>query len=302
MTKSILVTGATGFIGSRLVEELINKGYDVTSLIRKGKKGNLKSKIIYGDLTDEKIDFKDNQFDCIFHLASHTPLEKNKKILEKVNLEGTKKLFNEVKSITKAIIYISGLGVYGETGETIVNENQKYNPNTNFVKIRLDAEKFLKDNTFKNKIDFTVVHFGDVYGPDGWFYEMLVKRLKKNTFRMPKGGNYYKGFVHVEDAIGSIIAILEKQVFGESFIIADSMPVSFKEFSNFTADQINAKHPGSVPGFLAKVVLGSDLIKLLTTSMKVSNKKILKIYDFKYPNYKDGIKQVISELKTKNKI
>jgi len=36
--------------------------------------------------------------------------------------------------------------------------------------------------------------------------------------------------------------------------------------------------------------------------MKVSNKKILKIYDFKYPNYKDGIKQVISELKTKNKI
>jgi NAD dependent epimerase/dehydratase family enzyme len=131
---------------------------------------------------------------------------------------------------------------------------------------------------------------------------MLVKRLKKNTFRMPKGGNYYKGFVHVEDAVGSIIAILEKQAFGESFIIADSMPVSFKEFSNFTADQINAKHPGSVPVFLAKAVLGSDLIKLLTTSMKVSNKKILKIYDFKYPNYKDGIKQVTSELKTKNKI
>ena len=93
LTKSILVTGATGFIGSRLVNSLIDKGYNVTSLIRKGKKGNLKSKIIYGDLTDEKIDFKDNQFDCIFHLASHTPLEKNKKILEKVNLEGTKKLF-----------------------------------------------------------------------------------------------------------------------------------------------------------------------------------------------------------------
>ena len=58
MTKSILVTGATGFIGSRLVDELINKGYNVTSLIREGKKGNLKSKIVYGDLTDEKIDFK----------------------------------------------------------------------------------------------------------------------------------------------------------------------------------------------------------------------------------------------------
>ncbi len=302
MTKSILVTGATGFIGSRLVEELINKGYNVTSLIRKGKKGNPKSKIIYGDVTDEKINFNDNQFDCVFHLASHTPLEKNKKVLEKVNLEGTKKLFNEIKSITKSIIYISGLGVYGETGETIVNENQKYNPNTDFVKIRLDAEKFLRDNTSKNKIDFAVVHFGDVYGPDGWFYEMLIKRLKKNTFRMPKGGEYYKGFVHVDDAVGSMIAILENKRFGESFIVADASPVTFKEFTNFTADQINAKHPGNVPMFLAKAILGGDLIKLLTTSMKVSNKKISEIYEFKYSNYKEGVKQIISKLNENNKI
>ena len=302
MTKSILVTGATGFIGSRLVEELINKGYNVTSLIRKGKKGNPKSKIIYGDLTDEKINFNDNQFDCVFHLASHTSLEKNKKVLQKVNLEGTKKLFNEIKSITKAIIYISGLGVYGETGETVVNENQKYNPNTDFVKIRLDAEKFLKEDTSKNKIDFSVVHFGDVYGPDGWFYEMLVKRLKKNTFRMPKGGEYYKGFVHVDDAVGSMIAILENKRFGESFIVADSNPVTFKEFTNFTADQINAKHPGNVPMFLAKAILGGDLIKLLTTSMKVSNKKISEIYEFKYSNYKEGVKQIISKLNENNRI
>ena len=301
MTKSVLVTGATGFIGSRLVEELINKGYEVTSLIRKGKEGNLKSKIVYGDLT-EKIDFKNLEFDCIFHLASHTPLEKNKKILEKVNFDGTKKLFNEIKSKTKSIIYISGLGVYGETGETVVDENQKYNPNTDFVKIRLDAEKYLKENSDKHKIDFAVVHFGDVYGPDGWFYEMLVKRLKKNTFRMPKGGKYYKGFVHVDDAVGSMIAVLENKRFGESFIVADSNPVTFKEFANFTADQINAKHPGSVPMFLAKAILGGDLIKLLTTSMKVSNKKISEIYEFKYPNYKEGIKQIISKLNENNRI
>ena len=301
MTKSVLVTGATGFIGSRLVEELINKGYEVTSLIRKGKKGNLKSKIVYGDLT-EKIDFKNLEFDCIFHLASHTPLEKNKKILEKVNFDGTKKLFNEIKSKTKSIIYISGLGVYGETGEVIVDENQKYNPNTDFVKIRLDAEKYLKEHSDKHKIDFAVVHFGDVYGPDGWFYEMLVKRLKKNTFRMPKGGKYYKGFVHVDDAVGSMIAVLENKRFGESFIVADSNPVTFKEFANFTADQINAKHPGSVPMFLAKAILGGDLIKLLTTSMKVSNKKISEIYEFKYPNYKEGIKQIISKLNENNRI
>ena len=119
---------------------------------------------------------------------------------------------------------------------------------------------------------------------------------------MPKGGDYFKGFVHVDDAVQSMISVLEHKSFGESFIIADSMPITFKEFSNFTAEQIDAKHPGSVPIFLAKAVLGGDLIKLLTTSMKVSNKKISEIYQFKYPNYKEGIKQVISELKENNRI
>ena len=151
MTKSVLVTGATGFIGSRLVTELISKGYEVTSLIRKGKEGNLKSNIIYGDLIKDKINFKNLKFDCVFHLASHTPLEKNKKILEKVNLDGTKKLYEEIKTRTKSIIYISGLGVYGETGNKVIDESQQYNPNTNFVKIRLEAEKYLEENS--NRIE-----------------------------------------------------------------------------------------------------------------------------------------------------
>lgn len=80
MDKSILVTGATGFIGSRLVNNLIEKEYNTTSLIRKGKKSHLKSKNIVGDLTDSELNISDTIFDHVFHLASHTPLEKNKKI------------------------------------------------------------------------------------------------------------------------------------------------------------------------------------------------------------------------------
>jgi len=82
--------------------------------------------------------------------------------------------------------------------------------------------------------------------------------------------------------------------------VADSTPAIFREFTDFAADQIGIKHPGGVPEFLAKAVLGGDLIKLLSTSMKVSNNKISKIYDVKYPSYKEGIPQVISELTTKN--
>lgn len=299
MSKSILVTGATGFIGSRLVSSLVEKKYSISSLIRKGKSGHVKSKNIIGDLTDSKLDISDTEFDGVFHLASHTPLEKNKKILEKVNLEGTKNLFSHIKDKTKAITYISGLGVYGETQDGIVDESSPYNPNTDFVKIRLEAQRFLEKNCKELGINFTVIHFGDVYGSGGWFYEVLVKRLLKNTFRLPKDGDYYKAFLHVDDAVGSMVSILEKNAINETYIVADPTFVKFKEFVDFTADNIGVNHPGTIPMFVAKAVLGGDLIKLLTTSMKVSNKKISQIYKFKFPSYQQGIPNVISELKTR---
>ena len=299
MNNSILVTGATGFIGSNLVEQLVKKEYQVSSLVRPGKKGNQKSKIIIGDLTDPRIDFNNETFDCVVHLASHTPLEKNKKILRRVSLDGTKNLFNQIKDKTDSILYVSGLGVYGHTGDKIVNESVPYNADTEFVKTRLEAQKYLEDNCKELGIGFTVIHFGDVYGSSGWFYEFLIKRLLNKTFRLPKGGDYYKGFVHVDDAVGSMLSILEKNKLNERYIVTDSTPTKFRDFVNFTADSVNAKHPGNVPSILAKAVLGGDLIKLLTTSMKVSNKKISEIYDFKFPSYKEGIPHVILELKSK---
>ena len=152
-----------------------------------------------GDLTDSNLEFGDKTFDCVFHLASHTPLEKNVKVLEKVNLEGTKNLFKAIQDKTKSIIYISGLGVYGNPGENTIDETHPYNPDTNFVKIRLDAQKFLEEECKEKGINFATVHFGDVYGAEGWFYEMLIKRLQKKSFRLPGGGKYFKGFVNVDD-------------------------------------------------------------------------------------------------------
>ena len=129
MTKSVLVTGATGFIGSRLVDELIKKGYEVTSLVRKGKEGNPKSNIIYGDLTDKKIDFKDLKFNCVFHLASHTPLEKNKKINKnRENKEKNSKIlidqFFKLTGIKKTKILTS------------LNHGWKYSSNSRSLKVK----------------------------------------------------------------------------------------------------------------------------------------------------------------------
>ena len=165
MTKSLLVTGATGFIGSKLVETLLDRKYHVTSLARPGKSVHPKSDLVSADLTDSNLKIPIDDIDCVIHLASHTPLEKNKKILESVNLQGTKNLFSQVKEKTKSIIYISGLGVYGDPKGITVDETFPYSPMNNFVKIRLDAQKFLESECKERGINFSVILFISRYEP-----------------------------------------------------------------------------------------------------------------------------------------
>jgi len=293
----ILVTGASGFIGSRLASKLVEKNHSVFGIVHKNKPVNPEIKIINGDLTDSSFSIPDEKFDVVFHLAAVTPMEKNKKIIKKVNYEGTINFFNQIKGKTDFLVYVSGLGAFGDPGEKIINEKTQLNPNTDYTKIRLEAQQFLEKKCKDNSIHFSVAYLGEVYGDGGWFTSQIVNRLKKGSFRMPKAGEYYRCFVHVDDVVNSLIAIAENQEYDQYFVVTDSNPVLFKDFINFTSDKLGVKHPGSVPMFLAKTVMGGDFVKLLTTSIKTSNEKISKIHSFEYPSYKEGIESFVSKIK-----
>ena len=293
----VLVTGAGGFIGSRLAKALVKKGHSVSAIVHENEIHNESLKVFHADFTDSNFSIPEQTYDVVYHLAAASPMEKNKKILKKVNYEGTVNLFEKIKDKTKFLVYTSGLGVFGDADENLIDENSPLNPHTDYTKIRLEAQRYLESHCKENSIPFTVAYLGEIYGDGGWFTSQIIERLKNGKFRLPKSGNYYRCVAHVDDAVSALVAIGEKQKYNDSFIITDSNPVLFKDFINFTCDKLGVKHPGGVPTFLAKAVLGGDFVKLLTTSIKTSNEKISNVYEFHYPSYKEGIEAIISKIK-----
>lgn len=293
-----LVTGATGFIGSKLVARLVDRGVSVTCLVRTESIANPAVKTVNGDLTYPDFILPDEKYDVVYHLAAVWPGEKDKKKARTVNYDGSVNLFTMIKEKAKFLVYVSGLGVFGDPKNNIVDENSPLQPHTDYSKVRLEAQKFLESGCKENAIEFSVAYLGDVYGNGGWFKSIMVDRLKNGSFKLPGGGEYYRSFIHVDDVVSALVGMAEKDTINQSLIITDSNPVVFKDFVNFVCDELGVKHPGSVPAFLAKAVMGGDFVKLLTTSVKTSNAKIVKLCEFVYPSYKEGVHSVISEMRS----
>lgn len=293
---TVLVTGATGFVGQKLVERLTKHGELVTVLTRSGKFPDPQVKVVKGDLTYPDFIFPDDRYDVVYHLGAVWPGEKDKKIQRKVNYDGTINLFSKIKDKAKFLVYASGLGAFGDPKEKTIDEDSSPNPNTEYAKIRLDAQRYLENACKEHRIPFSVAYLGDVYGNGGWFKSMMVERLFKGSFRIPGSGKYYRSFVHVDDVVSALIAIADKNQVNQSFIVSDSNSVLFSDFIGYLCAKLDIKMPGTIPSILAKAILGSDFVNLLTTSIKTSNAKILKICNFVYPSYQEGISAVIPEL------
>ena len=179
-------------------------------------------------------------------MAAVWPGEKDRRKQRRVNLDGAVNLFGKVKDRAQFLVYVSGLGVFGDTKGSTISEETPPNPNTEYARIRLEAQKYLEENCRQLGIPFAVAYLGDVYGNGGWFKSMMVERIRRNSFRVIGSGRYVRSFVHVEDAVSSLVAIAEKNQKGQAFVVADSNPVMFSEFVNYVCDKMYASRPGTV--------------------------------------------------------
>ena len=252
MTR-VLVTGGAGFIGSHLVDRLIEEGYDVRVIdsLYSGKLENIENHIknckvdfVKGDIRDASIVKKSLVgVEAVFHLAAliSVPFSiSNPELTLDVNLAGTLNLLNACseKNVGK-FVFVSSCAVFGDTKILPVNENASTNPISPYAESKLLAEQDCLNFQQKGLLQSVVLRFFNVYGPrqgmndySGVITRFINRAKQKQSLTIYGDGSQTRDFVNVHDIVQALYACMKNNsANGEVFNIGSGKPTSITELA-----------------------------------------------------------------------
>jgi nucleoside-diphosphate-sugar epimerase len=274
----ILVTGATGFVGSQLVKYLASQGkYAIRVLARKTSRlDDLKNlnnvEICYGDVNDfDSLKRAIDGIEAVIHLVSLIGESGKREDFFRVNVEGTRNLLEVCKDLKlKRFVHISSLSVItGYKDHDGTKEDAPYLPTgENYADSKIEGEKLVLDYGRKYELPITILRAGFIYGPgDRLFLPTVIQNLKEGKVILIDQGKKLLNLTYVDNLIEAIELSLEKEkAIGEIFNITDGEKISKKQFFFKVSNLMKISPPTkSIPFFAAKALceIISFLFKVL---------------------------------------
>ncbi len=228
---SVFVTGATGFVGRRLVDRLVEDGHDVTVLARDPSRvrelfSNNVS-VIVGDVTDINSlkSISGKHFDFAYHLAAQ--LDESAPNLWEVNVKGTKNVLESlVGTGIERFVYLSSVGVLGSTRGP-AREDMPYNPETRYEESKAEAERIITHFWLKYQIPYTIIRATIIYGPNKIFADIL-KAAESGYPLIGKGDNRFH-LVYVDDVVDALLAVMSPIAKNKIYHVAGPDVYTYKE-------------------------------------------------------------------------
>ena len=239
----ILVTGASGFIGSFIVEEALKRGFETWAAIRKSSSRAFlqDARIHFIELnfaSEEQLkdQLRDHQFDYVVHAAGVTKCLHREDFF-RINTEGTKNLVRALMALKmplRRFVYISSLSIMGAIREeqpyTEIRESDEAKPNTAYGLSKLEAEQWL--DTVSEKFPYVILRPTGVYGPRERDYFMIAKSIKSHTDFAVGFKQQDITFVYVTDVVQAVFLALEKGQTGRRYFLSDGEVYQSSTFSD----------------------------------------------------------------------
>jgi UDP-glucose 4-epimerase len=243
--KRFLVTGGSGFVGSHVVDALVEAGAgEIVVFEQKVVAENLEGALESGRVRVVEGDVRDTQAladvskgtDGVFHLAVLPlgPSVQNPRLALEVNVVGT---FNVIEAAQQAgakkIVYSSASSVYGDTDDTM-DETHPLDAWTMYGASKLAGEYFLRAFKDAQDLDFVTLRYMNVYGPrqaGGLIPAVLGKILAGQSPVIAGDGSQSFDFVHVADVASANVKAMASDVTGEAFNVGSGGEASVREIT-----------------------------------------------------------------------
>lgn len=228
---AVLVTGATGFVGSWLVRELIHRGEEVRVLHRPSSslddlKG-LKFGSRLGDVTDlDSLIEACRGVDTVFHLAGVVGYSRAmRRVMEDVNVGGTKKVIEAMQQFPKAkLVYMSSVVAVGASFDgTILNESSPFNLHSldlGYFETKKAAEALVVDACRRSRIEAVILNPSTIYGPGDAKKGSRKTQVKVAQGKFPFYTSGGVSIVSVHDVVSAILKAREVGKNGERYILS----------------------------------------------------------------------------------
>ena len=258
-TSNVLVTGGTGFIGSHLVEKLLEQGRYVKVLalkdpIEKIEKENEElikakgAKIVYGNICDVKsLEKAIKNIDIVFHLAAISrPMAVTDEEYYNVNVKGTENILEvSRKANVKKFIHVSTVSVLGVSpdGHPLCEEEFQYD-DLKYGQTKREGERMALLYHYKYKVPLVVIRPCLVYGPRCMVRLVMFKFVKMGIFPLFSKGNAKMEFVYVDNVIQALLlAEKNESVIGKTFNITDGQSYKIITVLKTIADELQVQQP-----------------------------------------------------------
>jgi len=323
------VTGATGFLGTGLVNELVARGHQIHFLSRNPLKVNyFKNKNVrffLGDVLDiVRIEKAMTGCDYVFHMAGCVKAcAKKPDTFYKINVLGTKNVLKTARKLSiKKIIITSTAGIFGPSTDCIITETTIRNIDffNEYEKTKSQAEEIALEYARKGQ-NIVIVYPTRVYGPgpmtESNWTTLLIKQYSEGKWRLlPGNGSKIGNYVYIDDVVQGHILAMEKGKSGEKFILGGSN-ASYSDII-CTIDNIQERKHRiiKVPIFLVftltwiQVIVSnlfgkppqvtSGWVKKSLNDWNTSNEKAMQVLGYKPINLETGIKKTLNWLNNLN--
>jgi dihydroflavonol-4-reductase len=258
--RTVLVTGATGFVGSNLVRALLRKGDAVTCLVRKTSAIDALQKepvrLVAGDLADASaIREAVRAIDIVYHVAGAIKAAGRKQYFQANHL-GTRLLLEtlaEVNPGLRSFVYVSSLAAAGPSiGNRSLSEEQKPSPISWYGESKLAAEQEVLQ--FAQRFPVTILRPSAVYGPGDRETLLIYRMINRGLLFTPGRHERRFSLIHVDDLAAGIIAAGERPApSGEVFYLSRPEIYAWEEVGRAIALALGKHYRRvSLPQWMAK--------------------------------------------------